>query len=90
MHIIATGKDNRLLVWLTREELSQLQGLHSVYADGFKEEVGTTVPMSEIYNSATEILTAHKEAGEAAKKLRAAGDKFAQYFERIEARKANK
>lgn len=87
MHILGTAKSNQFLVLMSLDELAQVQGLYSHYADGFKADVGTTVPISEIYKDADQILILHKEAGEAAKKLRAAGDKFASYFERMEAKK---
>ena len=82
--------DNGFIVEVDKAESARLQGFYSAYESNVETRVGAQVPLSTIYDDATTILIAHKEAAEAAKKLRAAGDKFAAYFERMDALNAEK
>lgn len=76
---------------VTKDELANLSGFYSAYDDQFKVIAQSgTVPVSTIYSDARTIIDTHKEAAEAAKKLRAAGDKFASFFERMDAKKGSK
>lgn len=83
MNII--GKSNNgFLVDITGEELAKLQGFHGTYDNGFKGGIGAIVPISQMFEDATEILESHRVAADCAKKLRATAEKFASYFEKGE------
>lgn len=75
------------LIEIHKDELANLQGFHSAYSEGFKCTIGASVPMSEIYADARIILDTHREAADAAKRLRSAGEKFASYFKTEEPKK---
>ena len=84
MNIIGEST-NGYVVTVSKDEMANLVGFFSSYDDAFREvKAGSTLPISDVYKDARAILSAHKEAAEAAKKLRAAGDKFASFFERAE------
>ena len=83
MRIIGTSETG-FLIDLHKDELANIQGFHSAYADGFKVIIGNQIPISLMYNDARTILDTHKEAADAARKLKSAGERFAAYFEEKE------
>jgi len=90
VNIIGTTT-NGYVVTLSKDELANLAGFYSSYDESFRTvAVGVVLPVSDIFKDAQSILTSHKDAAEAAKKLRAAGDKFASFFERMDEKKGSK
>lgn len=82
MKIIGMAAGSDLLIQATKEEVAQMAGFESAYAHGCPEmTIGTTLEVSGIYNNAKAMLTTRLDAAEAAKKLRAAGDRFASFFD---------
>lgn len=91
MYIFGSTKEDKLLVVATRDEIAQMAGFHNRYSQGAPSvEVGATIPIGDIFNDAKAVLETHYEAAESAKKLRAAGDKFASYFAKSETKDQTK
>jgi hypothetical protein len=82
MKIIGTGRQT-FIVEMTEDELLQLNGFYSRYDGNAPKDLlpGTTLAMSNIFNTAKVVLSTHEEVKEQAKKLRACAEKFASVFE---------
>lgn len=92
MKIIARISDAQWIAEVSVEELSKFSGFQSTYDDGFDRviSIGKEYTISKVFSDAKVILETHKEAAEAAKKLSAAGVKFAAYFTKQTLEKGSK
>jgi len=85
MRILATdAAGGQIIVSMSKDELANLAGYYSAYgmkntSDGFKS--GENVNLGPMYEKAAEILAMHKEAKDAAEKLRKASVLFLSCFD---------
>ena len=82
MKIIASTGE-KWLFEATSEEVANLTGFASSYSSGFDKsglDVGTQFAVGSIYKGAFDALNTQRVALDAAKKLRAAGDRFLSFF----------